>query len=248
MADEERTGSCITCFRRDPNTPLVCDVDRSKLRTWLREIPELFAEMVEAEPVLIPGPGLGGPVSGSKERPLPIRVDPFDLAAPARHLLLVGEDQVGYESVASVLDFWVRDWREARGGLERHPEPDVRTLATWLLRRADDACDGHPAVDEMFQDMARLRSALRGQLGQVEIPDYKKGVPCRRCDRLTLVRLNGSDWIECAQCPELLSPDEFDRWVGLLAAGVCGRKNGDWWCAQPRRHGPPCAPATELAA
>lgn len=251
MADEERTGTCPCCARRDPRRRLVCDVCRSKLRSWLREIPDLYGELgeqhdappVDRDLVLYPpghkregewvthldelavalpagavaGQALGGPVSGSTEPRLPIRVDPLDLAAPARNVHLLGEDQVGYESVASELDFWVRDWREARGGLERLPDPDVSTLASWLERRAEDACDAHPAVDEMFEAVARLRSALRRQVGQADVPDYKQGVPCRRCDAMALVRVNGSDWIECADCPELLSPEEYERWCGLLA-------------------------------
>lgn len=220
MSDEERTGSCPCCALRDPRTPLVCDACRSRLRSWLRELPGLLAELDETrfEPAV--RHDVGGKVTGSRERRLPIRVDPTDLLGPAKHVLLLGEDQIGYESVASELDFWVRDWREARGGAERLPDPDVRTLASWLERRAEDACDAHPAIDEMFTAIRRIRLTLLGQLGKFDVPDYKKGVPCRRCDTMALVRHNGSDWIECGNCPELLSPDEYDRWCGLLAAAA----------------------------
>lgn len=217
MADEERTGSCPCCQRRDPRRKLVCDACRSRLRSRLAELPDLYDRLVvEGHPVMV-GRGLGGPVSGSRERRLPIAVDRHDLTAPARNVHLVGDDQVGYDSVAGELDFWVRDWREARGGQERLPDPEVRTLALWLERRAEDACDSHPAVDEMFDALGRLTATMRRLLGEVEVPDYKQGVPCRRCDAMALVRVNGSDWIECTGCPELLSPEEYGRWTKLLA-------------------------------
>ena len=242
MADEERSGSCPTCGLRDPRHPLICDADRSKLHSWLREIPDLLAELEETR--FEPGArvDVGGKVSGSRERRLPIRVDPTDLLGPAKHVLLLGEDQIGYESVASELDFWVRDWREARGGREGLPNPDVPSLASWLERRADDAADGHPAIDEMFGAIRRIRLTLLGQLGKFDIPDYKRGIPCPRCDRLTLLRENGSDFISCASCPQLLTPAEFDRWTGQEAAYRCGGKVGDRHCWLPKQHDGDCEP------
>lgn len=251
MSTEEPTGNCPCCARRDPRTPMVCDVDRSKLRSWLREIPDLYEQMVgERFESVMAGRGLGGPVSGSREKPLPIRIDPHDLSAPARVSRLLGEDQIGYESIASELDFWVQDLREWRGRGEGRPDPDVRLLAEWLEKRIEEACDDHPAVDEMFQAVGRIRSTLRSQLGLIETPDYKEGVPCPYCDRLTLVRENGSDWIECqAQgCGKLLSPEEFQRWAGQEAAFRCGQKHRDepkkrdWYCALPKKHDGDCEP------
>lgn len=276
VTDDERSGSCPTCFLREPRHPLICDADRSKLHSWLREIPELLAELddpqdappVERDLVKYPpghehvgqwvphldrlgdalpagtvaGQMLTGPVSGSSEPRLPIRVNLVDLKAPARRVYLLGEDQIGYESVASELDFWVRDWREARGGRERLPEPTVPELASWLERRTEDAADAHPAIDEMFGAIRRIRLALLGQLGKFDIPDYKKGVPCPRCDRLTLLRENGSDFISCGSCPQLLTPAEFDRWTGQEAAYRCGEKVGDRYCWLPKKHDGDCEP------
>ncbi|GAA0738662.1 hypothetical protein Drose_04295 [Dactylosporangium roseum] len=225
---DEPSGSCPACWRRDPHTPQLCGVCRSRFRTWLVEIPDLHAQLLAEEPSGIAGQRAGGRVSGSKERPLPIRVDPLDLTGPARHVWLLGEDQVGYESVASVLDFWVRDWREARGGLERLPEPSVPVLAAWLLRRADDAMDAHPAVDECFEDVRRVHGALRAQLGLVDPrPEYLDGVPCKRCGAATLWRVPGSDYAsECAipTCKGLLTEDEYAAWTSEVATTV--RRNG----------------------
>jgi hypothetical protein len=294
---EEPSGSCVTCQRRDPHRGLVCDADRPKLRSWLKEIPDLFDDLVaqdEPDPLAagpVKGQSTGGPVSGSKERKLPIDVDAHDLAEPpsvkyvkdalmptvrssgetqwvgaripgrddeavvwqevyphevvraektfhcrcanpeahanqpARPVLVAAKDQVGYTSVASELDFWVQDWREARDLGERRPDPDVRSLALWLEVRLDDMCDAHPAVDEMFHAVRRLRSALRGVLGLIEpLPDYRPDVPCPGCSALTLFKANGSDRYECDSCPRLLTPEEFDRWAGLVLADKKWRK------------------------
>lgn len=43
--DDEQTGSCPTCARRDPHEPLICRVCRSKLRSWLGDIPGLVEEL-----------------------------------------------------------------------------------------------------------------------------------------------------------------------------------------------------------
>ncbi|HEX2551122.1 MAG TPA: hypothetical protein VHK64_05975 [Nocardioidaceae bacterium] len=228
---EEPSGSCVTCARRDPHRGLVCNADRSKLRSWLREIPDLFDDLVaqdEPDPLAagpVKGQSAGGPVSGSKERKLPIDEDAIDLSGPVRGVRLLGEDQIGYSSVASELDFWVEDWREARGRGEGRPDPTVRALATWLEVRAEDACDAHPAVDEMFEAVRKLRSALRGVLKLIEpLPEYRPDVPCPGCSRLTLYKANGSDRYECDSCPRLLTPEEFDRWAGLVLADKKWRK------------------------
>lgn len=271
----EPAGRCLTCRKRDPRCGLCCDACRSRLATWLQDIPVLHADLEQrddphnqprderegtraarvrdendrsvvvrvpghpADPAAnsapagpVPGPGKGGRVSGSRETPTPLRIDPADLTADARLLNLTRleypehhEDQTGYLPVATVLDGWVRDWREHRDRGEGLPEATVPALARWLSVRLDDACDDHPAVDEFHDEIKQLRSSLRSTLGVVDIPDYKRGVPCRSCDNLTLVRYNGSDWVECTAvdtdgnpCPELMSPEEYERWTGLLAA------------------------------
>lgn len=262
MSDEERSGDCVVCALRDAYSPQVCDADRSKLRTRIREIPDLYEEMTAppevhrdlrpfrmtvverdtdgiavalhrfdspwpADPIAhhttaapVSGQAKGGRVTGSTERRLPVRVDPLDLAAPVRSGEVHDEygDQTGRLSVATVLDQWVRDWRDHRGKGEGLPDPTVPALASWLVLRCDEACDDHPAIDEFFEEIRTLHAALRGVLGLIDVPDYKKGIPCPRCDALTLVRYNGGAWVECTECPQLLSPDEYDRWCGLLAA------------------------------
>lgn len=262
--DDQPSGSCPTCRRRDPRVEQLCDVCRSRLRASLFDIPALYAELEErieersvpsdvrvaltvtewdAEakravrvPATVARPSdpaaywtpsgasssasRGGPVSGSKEKRLPIDTDAVDLTGPVRSagVAVLDEDAVGYESVASVLDFWVEDWRADRGAGERRPSATVPELARWLLDRLDDACDSAPAIGEFFEAIRLLRGALRRELKLVDVPDYKRGIPCGHCGALTLVHHDGSDRIECASCPALLSFIEYDAHVRALSA------------------------------
>lgn len=162
----------------------------------------------------------GGPVTGSKERRLPIDTDAVDLTGPARSAgtAVLDEDAVGHVSVASVLDFWVEDWRAWRGAGERRPSATVPEIVRWLLDRLDDAMDSNPAIGEFYDAVRRLNGALKHQLGQVDVPDYKRGISCPRCQSLTLVHHAGSDRIECGTCPALLSFIEYDSHVRALSA------------------------------
>jgi len=81
-------------------------------------------------------------------------------------------------------------------------------------------CDEHEAIDECWRDIRALHGTLNAQLGLFDKPDYKKGVPCKQCNALALVRRNGSDFIECGDCPAVLTPEEYDAWVRLLHAAV----------------------------
>ncbi len=262
--DDQPSGSCPTCSRRDPRTPQLCDACRSRLRAYLFDISSLFAELQErfeerSEPsdvraavtvtewdpdarraVRVPATvgrpadptsyylpsgasssaSRGGPVTGSKERRLPIDTDAVDLTGPVRSagVAVLDEDAVGHASVATILDFWVEDWREFRGAGERRPSATVPEIVRWLLDRLDDAIDTNPAIAEFYDAVRRLNGALKHQLGQVDIPNYRRGTPCPRCQSLTLVQHNGSEHIECGTCPALLSFIEYDTHVRALSA------------------------------
>jgi hypothetical protein len=237
VADQHHEGqTCLICQRRPGR---VCDADRSWLTGKLNAIPRLYADMLADPPPttgrdpitqrLPAGPKAGvsnAPrVSGTSEGRVPARLTVVDLSLPARGEGIYDptgmqgrwQDQIGHVSVASVLDLWVRDWRELRDRGERLPEPTVAGLCVWLGNRLDWACDQHPAVDEFASEIRTLAATLVGVLGLIETDDYKIGIPCRGCDMLTLYQRNGSEVIECTSCAQLLSGEEYERWTGLLA-------------------------------
>jgi hypothetical protein len=221
MTDDQPTGSCACCHRRDPHEGYACNPCRSRLRSWLSELPDLYTRLLD-EPLAPSGsPGKGGPVTGSRDRPIPIRVDLFDLTHAGAQAWLAGEDQVGHIPVWMTLETWARDWSTFRN-MGEAADRTVPGLCRWMWERVDDMCDEHDAIDECFNDIRRLHGAMRAQIGLIDVPDYKRGVPCRNqaCNALALVRPNGSDFIECQECPSVLTPEEYDVWVRGLAAAA----------------------------
>jgi hypothetical protein len=221
-------AACVICQRRDAERPMVCDGDRQWLDRTLVEIADLYPRL---EDELMPGQSQTQRVSGSREAPLPLRVEPLDLTMPARaaepsdEARRWPEDQLGDLSVASRLDSWVSDWRGRIDGGNTRPAPTVVELVRWLRIWLERACDQHPAIDEFAAEIKDLRRSLRQVVGINEIRPEHLDVPCRRCDLLALSRSPGDDWVECGGCGDLLSDDEYRRWVGLLAADITETMN-----------------------
>jgi ribosomal protein L37AE/L43A len=200
--------------------------------------PLLLAQVVGVEALTVasalpaaatPGAARGGRVSGSPEPRLPVSVDMLDLLAPARRSTSASaplayaeqdDDQVGFLSVASTLFTWAEDLREHRGRGEGLPDVSISSLAEWLLNRIDEACDDHPAIDELYDDLRKLYGALRAQLGQIDIPDYRHGIPCPKCQRLSLVRQAGGDYVVCSECGAYLKITEYEEYVMTMATAL----------------------------
>lgn len=176
----------------------------------------------------VPGQSNAPRVAGSREAPMPISADRHDLLSGARVLHLTSrypeqiEDQVGQLPAAAVLDGWCRDFAEGRR--ESVPQPFVTTQVRYLTDRLDWAFAEHPAVDEMAREIGDLHAALRRATGRtVPPPEVCWGVECRNADcnyTNTLVRIAGSQWIECTECGLLLSEDEYADWCRLLVAAA----------------------------
>lgn len=80
---------CLICDKTDlePDTGRVCLKCARLEHRRLREIPGFWALLPLA---IEPGASAGQRVGGTREAPLPLRVDPLDLAMPARVLALKG--------------------------------------------------------------------------------------------------------------------------------------------------------------
>lgn len=238
MTDDEPTGRCVVCQTRDPRPELepACGPCRSRLTNQLREVPRL-CDLLAAGPraevardgslvslAAGPVPGLSSSprVAGSREAPIPIRVDALDLLGPVdeRTVHDVYGDQVGYTSAATILDSWCRMFAEERR--ESTPRPHVTDQCKWLSDRLDELFK-HPAIDEAAKEIGDLWHVLRRTAGlTIPKPELCEGVPCRRieCDLKTLYRLPGSEFIECQSCGQLLTEDEYQAWVKLVAAAA----------------------------
>lgn len=193
----------------------VCEGHRAQLRSILAEIVELYVKLDPRKPTT------GGQrVSGSRTPPLPFVVDTVDLRLPpnVRTVHDAAGDQVGEISIATRLESWARDWQTHDWATL--PPPTVSGLARWLLIRVDDICDRHPAVDEFAADLRDQLRILR-RVNGISGPAFDTlDIPCRRCDCLALIPVAKQDRVECLQCGDLASGEEYTRWTGLLTAGV----------------------------
>jgi hypothetical protein len=258
---------CIVCPQLRNGEPRVydranvCDGCRSRLRSLLAEVVELYADLSLEKAIADQAR-----VTGSRSAPIPPAIVALDLTLPpprgtieddlvplyertavtvnvyrptnphtvqetfpkdevvltqrqrkrdADGWLAYGPstDQVGDPSVPAVLDSWARDWQGYQWAIL--PDPSVSALSQWLLDRLDWACDSHPAVDDFAAELADCAARLRPRGPKVEL---KTGVPCRDCEIVSLFRWPGSDFVECASCPCLLTPEEYERWTSLITA------------------------------
>lgn len=169
MGDERL---CATCPVLHPNGrpryvqwPLCCESCRPRIRAELTEITDLYALLPTTQKA---ARGPGDKVSGSKDPPIPARIDVVDLSLPvrpaqrqlfARGVLGIDPDQIGDLSVATFLDTWVRDWAGIRQ--EHLPPPLVTDMVQWLLNRLDWAMDEHLAIDEFASEVNEYVRTLR---------------------------------------------------------------------------------------
>lgn len=215
---------CVICAKAEITGGQVCpgcgarEVDRlDDIARWH----DALAEHLE------PGASVAQRVSGSREAPLPLRVDPLDLSLSARQPAVpesyAGQraDQIGLLSAASVLDGWVRDWRDVRAQREHLPVPTVPVLVGWLRVRLDWALVSHPAIDEYSREIRDLHSALRDACEEKAAPPERLWTPCRDCSQLTLARHPGHDFpVKCADCGLSMTEETYTQWSRLYAAAV----------------------------
>jgi hypothetical protein len=216
----EAAYPCVVCQRRLPNNGMVCDGCRERSDSTMAEIPDLYAVLPEH---LERGQSPEGQrVSGSREAPLPLAVDPLDLSMPAPTGRRLWEpvhdlyrDQSGRPSVAAVLDSWARDWREIRDMRETPPEPTVVVLIAWLRNRFDWACSHHPAVDEYVLEVRQLHSILRAVVG---LKSDRVGVgPCPVITEKgqCAAALTADPYLDAIRCPRCDTLWTRDKWLWL---------------------------------
>jgi hypothetical protein len=220
---------CVACPQLHNHQPRhydraqVCERCRLHLADMLATIPDLYGALPEH---LERGTGTWERVTGGDIAPrLPFVEDVWDLLLPVRPPI-AGRDQIGYLSVATVVTTWTRDWATYRDKRELGDVATVDAHVAWLSVRLEWACDHHPAVDEFATELRTLTAALRRYAGtQTPRPQPCSGVPCRRCDWLSLARLaDGSGDVECQNpaCRTIYRADEYQRWTRLVAAAVKG--------------------------
>lgn len=208
---------CTICQRRPPQHGQLCPRCYNTLTTHLTELPTLYHQLRTLDTTL--QRGTTDHITGTRTPHTPKPTDHIDLTAPTHNPNPTGHaphtDQIGHHPAQTTLDRWARHWHTQRG--EQPPQPTITTLTTWLLHRLDWATTHTTNIDQFYEDIYNLRNVLRVNLGLTNQPEYKQGIPCKNCEYLTLIHHNGSDWIECTNCPALLTTTEYDEWTQHLA-------------------------------
>lgn len=232
---------CVLCayyhLRTEPHAPdrgQTCASGRRRLEhdvMILRSSYRRLLELQDTEPganddasrrlpaAPVPAPSSQPSVSGSKERRIPL-TDVADLTAAA-HTGSVHDthgDQVGYHSVATVLNEWVGRWHEHFFTYQRQPVPTVDGMIGWLVGvRLELICDADPAITDFAEEIRGLQAAIRAHLGESKrrpVPMW--GVVCPRCQLMSQLMLDPEDpdhRRECAKCGKLMTEDEYHAYL-----------------------------------
>lgn len=218
---DDPSGTCTVCRRRDPDYPPACGLCRRRLAARLWELRDLHCLLGAAL-----GLGQSGTekVSGSREVPVPLRLEPLDLAAPAdqadrplfvRGVLGLDDAQVGSLSVATILQTRCGEM-SALLGVEQ-PRDDVPTMVSWLSRHLSWAWSDYPDVADLADEVTALTYSLRALLNVSRKPIYLKEF-CPSCGFKALKRdPGGGSEVECGHCRRTWDFEQFERLAVVLA-------------------------------
>ncbi|WP_336214498.1 hypothetical protein [Nonomuraea sp. LPB2021202275-12-8] len=166
------------------------------------------------------GGGHAEPVSGSRERGTPLRLDVMSMILPGAVHPVDDEDQAGPASIPSTLAAWAWQVAEERGLAGPSRWDDVSELSEWLARHLDYSAH-RPWASQMCEDLAGLRRAAHGLVPWKVHRAEKDGIPCPSCDLMSLVQVSGEPYIECDEqvggCGKLLTASEYDAYTAVLA-------------------------------
>ncbi|MEU4511703.1 hypothetical protein AB0G05_19605 [Nonomuraea wenchangensis] len=194
---------------------LICAACTNRLRRDIEITPTLDRWLGHH---IAPGSGGGVKVSGSREAPVPIRLEVIDHAAHVRH----------------VLQSWAWLIAEHRGLV--YPERvTVEELASWLGRHVGWVA-GQGWIADMCDELAGLRRTAHA-LAPWQVHVQQLVGPCLNCELRALIRVAGETYIECdlrvGGCGYLWSTSEYDGRVAELVEVETARTN---MLTMTRRH------------
>jgi hypothetical protein len=175
---------------------------RDRLADLLAEIPGLYDQLGEERRQ----GGNGGPkVSGSRDAPVPGRLDVLNLRGPGSTASMPLTDQHGATPVFAALETWERDWRETRGLAISGVWVDLRAalgaIARFLRVHLDWACDTHDAISEFAAEVRAVHQSLRAACGDLADTVYVGRCPTVTETGACSARLFASTWSDVIRCP-----------------------------------------------
>lgn len=187
---------------------LLCDPCVHQLRRWLAAIPAALIVLrdgsLQRERTGEPGR------TGTREAPLPCRLDTLNLIGPAASSTVRDPhgDQAGAQPIVGVLGGWAKLICEERSVAG----PDVwnevgladflRGQATWVA--------GQPFAGELIDEIGSLMRVIRG-IARVEVRTRAVSRPCPTCEYLTLQQQDWDRYVRCTNCGGCWTPDELNH-------------------------------------
>lgn len=200
----------------------LCDSCERRLLRTLGDLPALYTRL---EMIIDEHKAAGEKVSGTREHPIPPRID----VLAAQHEIDFAVSVWSMRVASRIRIPWsYRHMRQTRGGYRV-----ARGAA--ILASCHDALIGHPVADVPmwapagFEPVTAKRTGLEaamdflvlaergwrlvsGGSGHARLP-----VPCPSCEAPTLVRFNGSDQVDCTNCGRRWPESDYRRLCLILA-------------------------------
>lgn len=177
-----------------------CPADRALIMSALGEIPKLHSDLNH----LLPRgqtASSGSPVSGTRERQLPLRLD----------VLTLQEDvEAELRDHAARLRGYIHPPRRTHVAVQQDASY-LRARLSALL--ALDAGDTGAAAGLYYLDWQQAARKIQGVHRQTE----KRPVVCPICDLKALVREYGSETTECRSCGKRMTEQQYQSWTYLLS-------------------------------
>jgi hypothetical protein len=196
----EDRETCRGCLPRRATHGNLCDTCHRRLELMLTDAGPVYRWLTGN---MASGQGAapdGDHVTGSREQPLPIKADLYDL----RQLL------------ADRLALYVDDWVEHKGlqGPGRHSvEGDAKYLLTWL----PGLCKLE-WIDDWWEELAETMSNAHALAPWRPTMQRCKGVPCPNpdCGETNLAIFGGESDATCLSCRTMITEQSYGLWVQII--------------------------------
>lgn len=222
--------------RIEARTGYMCSNCRNRLSSLLVQMPSLATWLHEN---IAPSGGAGERVSGTREEPIPLRIDILDYVGPSssreisateinRRRALDGlhpidpPEQFGEASLLDVIASWALLVSEERYD-DWPPKDDLATLCNWLHSQLDwIVCQ--PWVDEMLVHLGDV--SQKAERLAPRDPEMKRlKPPCPSCNVLGLVFTRGIG-VKCETrlggCGRSWEAEDYDRLIVVLGSEALG--------------------------
>lgn len=198
LAECENQDECRGCLPRRATHGHLCDTCHRRFELMLTDAPVVYRWLTGNMATGSSGASDGDVVTGSREQPLPIKADVYDV----RQLL------------ADRLAAWVDDFAEDVD-LTKPERSTVEADAAFLLRwiRSLELCDW---IGDWWQELAETMSLAHALAPWRPAMRRVPQVPCPGCAETNLAIWGGESDVTCLSCGIMMTEDKFGLWERVL--------------------------------